>query len=197
MLILQLIEKLKDDYSANQIVRKNGTILLGPDKIPKARHMFYKPLSDEIINEYLIKEYANLFPLEYIEFLKYTNGMDLFMSKIVTGKVSFASSHLTVYGLPRTSSVGRPTDEEEPFDVRFEDSTRPNGIPKTWLKFGSSKKKEGFGNQVDLYIDTLDGTIISCDKKSDVVVDRWDNFDTCLCDLFNKFLKSSLTYTIR
>ena len=45
MNVVGKIEQLKEMYSSNHLIRENGTILLGPKKMPKCDHMLFKPLS--------------------------------------------------------------------------------------------------------------------------------------------------------
>ena len=71
MEFINILNNLKNQYADDCIVRKNETLLLGPGTMPKSRHMLFKPLNDEYIYEFLISQYNNPFPKEYIEFLKY------------------------------------------------------------------------------------------------------------------------------
>ena len=65
------VNRLKEEHSNNQILRANGTLLLNPGKIPKAQHILYKPLTVELIDEYLTKSYKNPLPVQYKQFLQY------------------------------------------------------------------------------------------------------------------------------
>ena len=194
MKIINKIDKLIEEYHKNSIIRNNGTVLLRPGKIPKARHILFKGLTDEEINTYLISEYEHNFPKDYETFLKFYNGVDLFFAKVKKGNVEFATSHLTVYGLPRTKPFGRKLDNEEPFDVRIEDTSRNVNIPNIWLKFGSYKRTSAFGERVDLFIDTVDGHVYSCNRNDDKIISQWNSFDECLCEIFDQSLLSKEVY---
>ena len=148
-----LVDELKERHKSNTLIRRNETLLLNPGEIPKAQHILYKPLTTELIEEFLVKSYSNVLPMQYITFLKYSNGIELFMFKILTGKFKFAGSNLTVYGLPRTKPFDRPADMEEPFDIRVEDLRRHDDIPNTWLRVGTYRLKYELGGEADIYID--------------------------------------------
>ena len=164
MEIFKLIEELKMNYKNDCRIRKNGTILLGSDqKLPLySRHILFEPLTDELINEFLVNEYNYTFPKQYTTFLKYSNGMSLFTAKRKVGKYKVSLSVFTIYGLPRTQPFGRPQDMEEPFDVRVEDLGRHEEIPPQWLKCGSYKKEDDeFDITYDIFIDTVSEHIYS------------------------------------
>lgn len=186
MRVFKLIDELKEQYKDDLIIRKNETMLLGPGKIPKARHMLFKGLTTELISEFLIIPYKNKFPSEYEEFLKYSNGASLFMIKIRRGKLEFAGCYLTILGLPRTQPFSRPMDMEEPFDIRIEDLARHEEIPNTWLKCGRYKTQSGFGNEADLFIDTVSGQVFSCRLKEKDIIESWEDLDDCLCDIIQR-----------
>ena len=112
MKFIHFVENLKKEHAGDTLVRKNGTLILCPGKIPKAKHIIYKGLSSRLIKEELIDQYKNKFPKEYIEFLKYSNGITLFMFKIKINGIEFAGSNLTIYGLPLVPPFSRPQDEE-------------------------------------------------------------------------------------
>ena len=193
MRIIALIEELKKKYECNTIVRKNGTMLLGPGKIPKSDHMLYKGLTQDVLDEYLISQYKYKFPSEYVEFLKYTNGATLFSIKIRSGKLEYASSYLTILGLPLTPATSRAVDMEEPFDVRIEDLRRHKKIPKHWLKCGRYKMKREKGNEADLFIDTETNMVFSCRVDDYNIVESWASLDDCLCNIFEKYMVGYVT----
>lgn len=190
MKILELMDNLQSEYTEDVIVRKNNTLLLGPGKIPKARHIIFPGLSPDIIDRYLITDYKHNFPMQYREFLRHYNGANLFMFKVITKargkKLEFASKNLVVFGLPRTQPFGRPIDMEEPYDVRIEDLGRHPNVPDTWLKCGSYKKTFEFGDPADIFIDTTTEQVFSCMRNDDQVIECWESLDDCLCDLFDR-----------
>ena len=85
---MQFIEKCKeliDGYKeqGDYLIRKNGTILLSPDGVSLyARHKFYKGLKEEYINEFLVPAYEYSIPETYLEFLRFSNGADLYAVKV-------------------------------------------------------------------------------------------------------------------
>ncbi len=185
MKFIDIIDNLKKENSNDTLVRNNGTLLLCPGKIPKAKHIIFKGLTDNIIQDELISQYKNNFPKEYIEFLKYSNGIELYMFKIKKEKLEFADVNLAIYGLPLVPPFVRPKDEEEPFDVRIEDLGRHDSIPKTWLKCGDYRKNTDYNERTEIFIDTITEKVYSCSQNSDVIVKSWDSLDECLCDIYN------------
>lgn len=196
MLFFDYIETLKEFYKNDVIIRKNGTMLLGIDKIPKCRHMLFNPLTDELITSFLTSEYKGKFPKEYIDFLQYSNGANLYTVKLKTEKFEFAHSMFVIFGLPRTKPFDRPSDMEEPFDLRVEDLGRNNKIPKTWLKCGTYVKNYDFKIQNDIFIDTETNNVYSCIKNQNKIMDTWDNLDSCFCSIFNSIIDSKSEYYI-
>ena len=174
--------------------QKNDTLLLNPGRIPKAKHMLFKPLTAELIDEYLAKAYKNALPDQYVHFLEYSNGISLFAFKILLEKFEFAGSNLTIYGLPRTQPFGRPKDMDEPFDVRVEDSRRHKNIPSTWLKVGRYRIQYTRGGEADIYIDCDTQQVYSTKVDQCNIEEHWDSFDTCVCDLFLRGQKSQTEY---
>lgn len=188
------LENLKMEYKNDFILRKNGTLLMGINKVPKSRFELYAPLTDENIYEYLVSQYKNPFPKELIEFYKYSNGATLYIVKINTIKHAFAYSLFSIDGLPLTSPYSRPQDEEEPFDIRVEDLARHKDIPKTWLKCGRYSKVNDLRTPIDIFIDTLTGRVYSCIKNEKDIVDKWDNLDECFCSIFEELIDSKPEY---
>ena len=141
MEFFKILEALKEQYKDDMTIRKNGTILLMPGAVPRARHMLFKPLDDKLINEFLVSQYAHKFPQTYIEFLRYSNGANLCTIKlwhtIKKKRIPTAGGLFTIFGLPRTQPYGRLPEMEEPFDMRIEDLGRHDDIPSDWLKCGT------------------------------------------------------------
>lgn len=197
MRFFYLVNKLKEEHTNNRILRANGTLLLNPGKIPKAQHILYKPLTTELIDEYLTKSYKNTLPIQYKQFLQYSNGIDLFMFRILVGKFAFAGSNLIIYGLPRTKPFGRPADMEEPFDIRVEDLRRHNDLPNTWLRVGTYRLKYESGGEADLYIDCDSQRVFATKRDKCHIEEQWDSFDSCLCDLFHRAQNSHSEYRFK
>lgn len=180
------LESLKTEFSGDCITRKNGTLQLCPGKIPKCRHMLFVGLSDKLIKEFLADGYKNKFPEEYRQFLRYTNGANLYTVKVNTSNgLSFAHNLFTLYGLPRTQPFGRPNDMEEPYDIRVEDLGRHKETPQTWLKFGSYCIGGNVNVDTQLFIDTESGKVYACNKNESAVLDTWDSFDECFGSIFD------------
>ena len=194
MKFTELLDELKSQYKQNTLIRKNGTLLLAPGKIPNCRHMLFAPLSRQIIETHLVNNYTNIFPEEYIELLEHTNGANLYGVKLNSGKFSFAQDLLTIYGLPMTPPFMRAQDMEEPFDLRIEDLSRPNDTPKTWLKCGRYIKDCDFSKPLYIFINTENHHILSTSKKENAVVEKWNSLDECLCDLFSRMETCPLEY---
>ena len=198
MKFIKILEELKRSYINNICVRNNGTLLLGPGTSPRSEHMLYAPLTDKILDEYLVFQYKFAFPKEYIEFLKYSNGADLCIVKMwhnIKGKkIPTASVLFTIFGIPMKSPFARPQDEEEPFDVRIEDLARNDKIPEHWLKCGCYNRDYDFNNLYDIFIDTNTGKVYSCIKNKSDVLDSWESLDDCLCDIYASFSNRKSEY---
>lgn len=198
MLFFDILNKLKKEYAEDCIIRKNKTVLLHPGDIPKSRFMLFEGLDQKTIKEFLIDKYNNLFPKEYIEFLKFSNGANLFTVRLKTKKFNFAHDLFSIYGLPRIEPFDRPFDMEEPFDLRVEDFARHKSIPSDWLKCGSYIKDYDFRNGItDIFIDTKTGKIYSCIKNNKDIVDSWDSLDACFVSIYNSFADSSEEYNFK
>lgn len=197
MKFFSLVDDLKERNKNNTIIRKNETLLLNPGKMPKAQHILYKPLSDDLIDEYLVKSYSKTLPKQYLDFLKYTNGIELFMLKILVGNFEFAGSNLTLYGLPRTNPFNRPKDMEEPFDIRVEDLRRHDNVPETWLRVGTYRLKYELGGEADIYIDCDSQKVYATKRDEFIVEEEWDSLDICLCELFSRAQNSHSEYRFK
>lgn len=179
------IEKLKEQYKDDYVVRKNKTVLLGPGKIPKCRHMLFRPLEYNLIDEFLIQQYKHRMPEEYIRFLQYSNGATLYYVRIKTDSISFAQNILTVFGLPRTPPSEKRLVEEEPYDIRIESLSFNKKLPQTWLKCGTYTKNYDFINKCEIFIDTLTNKVYGCKRESDVIIDSWSTLDECLSSIMD------------
>lgn len=191
MKFFKILDTLKEQYKDDMKIRNNGTILLMPRAVPRARHMLYKPLDDKLIEEFLVSQYIHKFPQTYIEFLKYTNGADLCTTKmwhtIKKKRIPTASGLFTVYGLPRTPPYSRDPEMEEPFDMRIEDLSRHDDIPTEWLKCGSYTRNYDFHSKTDIFIDPKDEKVYGCIRNQNDIVDSWNNLDECFCSVFHSF----------
>ena len=198
MLFIEKLEELKREYGQDCVKRKNGTSLYGTDEsMPLyARHKFFLPLSDATIKEYLIDQYRYEIPIEYINFLKYSNGANLFNVKLKTKGFTICHSMFVIYGLPRTQPFGRARDLEEPYDIRIEDLSRHPGISPVWLKCGSYTLETNFENTSDIFVDSTDGCVYSCQRKDDKIIQQWENLESCFCDLFDNFIQLKYEYCL-
>jgi len=187
MKFFEQLEKIKKQYENDYIIRKNETILLVPGTIPVCRHMLFKPLSQKNIDAFLKDQYKYKIPEEYIEFLKYSNGANLFYVKISEQKISFGFCLFVIYGLPLTPPFRRALDMEEPYDIRIEDLSRHNDIENHWLKCGSYIKDCNFDIEYDIFIDTNTNRVYSCEKNHNKIIESWDTLDQCFCDVFSYF----------
>ncbi len=179
------IEKLKEQYKDDCIVRKNGTLLLGPDKIPICHHMLFRPLEYSFIDEFLIQEYKHHMPKEYVEFLQYSNGANLLYLRLKSKNFTFASGILSIFGIPRTAPFTRPLHEEEPYDIRIESLSFSKKLPQTWLKCARYIKDYNFHEPCEVFVDTLTDKVYGCKKESDVVIDSWSTLDECFSSIID------------
>ncbi len=191
MEFLNIIKELVKEYEGNIVRRQNNTLLLGPDKMPRCRHMLFAPLTKEYYNVHLISQYKNKFPEEYLHLLEHVNGFELLKVRLLSRQVGFfASSILTIFGLPVTPPYSRQPDMEEPFDLRVEDNLRRHRkTPSSWLKCGQFIKNYNFNDVYALYIDTDNGKVYSIisDAKKFKIEDEWENLDSCLCSIYNEY----------
>ena len=191
MEFFKILDTLKEQYKDDMKIRDNGTILLSPGTIPRARHMLFKPLDGTLIEEFLISQYIYGFPTMYIEFLKYTNGANLCTTKvwhnIKKKRIPTAGGLFTIFGLPRTQPYGRPLEMEEPYDMRIEDLSRHEDIPNSWLKCGTYNRNYDLHSETDIFIDPKDEKIYACVRNQNKIVDSWDNLDECFCSIYHSF----------
>lgn len=189
MKFFKILDELKEEYKNNFKIRDNGTLLLAPGSVPRACHMLFKPLNNELIEEFLISQCVHRFPEQYIEFLKYSNGANLCNVKvwhtIKKKKIAAAGGLFVIYGLPRTQPYGRPQDMEEPYDVRIEDLARHDEISKMWLKCGNYIHNYDFHKRIDIFIDTETEKVFGCVKNQKCIVDSWNTLDECFCSIYN------------
>ena len=160
--------------------------------------MLFKPLDDNLINDFLSSQYVYKLPQEYIEFLKYTNGANLCNVKvwhtINKKKIPTSASLLVIYGLPRTQPFGRPSDMEEPFDLRIEDLRRHNNTPRTWLHCGNYFRDYDIHTDFDIFIDSENGNVYSCIRNTNEISDSWKNLDDCFCNIYHSFADMKYEY---
>ena len=191
MEFFSILESLKEQYKNDMKIRDNGTVLLMPRSVPRARHMLFRPLDDKLIEEFLVSQCVHKFPKSYIEFLKYTNGANLCTIKlwhtIKKKRIPTAGGLFTIFGLPRTQPYGRPPEMEEPFDMRIEDLARHDDIPSEWLKCGTYTRNYDMHEETDIFIDTKDEKVYACIRNQNAIVDSWDNLDECFCSIYHSF----------
>lgn len=195
MKFFELLETLKTEYKDNCVVRKNGTLVLGPGKMPRALHMLFAPLSEDDIDEFLVQPCCYEFPKEYIEFLKYSNGAVLHTAeyKLKNG-LSFAHSMFTIYGLPKTPPYERPENMEEPFDLRVEDNRRHPKTSQHWIKCGAYIRESEITTVIYIFIDTKTKEVYGCTEKKATPIEHWSNLDECFCDIFSRFSTDKLCF---
>ena len=188
MKFTQQLELLKEQYKNNLIIRKNGTLNLGPGIGPGLElhcdHQLFKPLTEALIDKFLRADYKWPFPKEYAEFLKYSNGASLCRVRL-KGKATFTSTLFHIYGLPRTQPFGRPFDEEEPGDVRIESLSYHKDLPDYWLKCARYTKNYDFYVPYEVFIDTKTNQVHEVAKDSAIVTNTWDALDECFCYIWD------------
>ncbi len=186
MKIIEFIEKIKNEYIDDCIIRKNGTLLLQPQNTPKCKHMIFKQLQDEHLDEYIAPYFHEIiFPNDYSSFLKKYNGANLFSIKITSGKFSIAHPMLVLLGLPMTKPFNRPLDMEEPFDIRIENLARHNSIPKDWIKCAIWTEIDniGKGKPTDIFVESSTNKVYACTKNDQKIIYEWENLDQCFCHI--------------
>jgi hypothetical protein len=197
MKFIQKLEKLKTQYATNCVIRKNGTLLLSPGKIPRCKHMLFAPILERRLAQNL-KDYKGNFPSEFSEFLRYSNGAELFSIKVVMKSGNeIAYSLFSILGFPSTPPYARPQDQEECFSVRIEDHARHSKIPKQWLKCGIYAKDYDFRNQYDIFLDTETGKVYSVIKNQCEVIEQWESLDECFCAVYDSFADAKESYPYR
>lgn len=186
MNFIKKCEKLKEQHLNDMIVQKNGTILLCPGEMPKARHYFFKGLEEQDIQKYLLNQYKWAIPKQYLQLLQYSNGIDLFNVRIIfENNTVFAESFLTIFGIPLKPYYINFLEEREPYSVWTENLGRHWRIPDWWLKVGMYYEKMG-EISFDIWIDTKTEKVYICRKLARKVLKEWDNFDECLCSIFDQ-----------
>lgn len=181
-------------FDKDILIRKNGTMLLGPGTIPKAKHYIFAGAPLEHIQQNLVQRYNGTIPDEYISLLQFCNGAILFnICMCMKDGVSFATALLTILGIPYHLPMDRAADEEEPYDISIEDLTRHPDIPSNWLKFGIYYDVTNLeADPIDLFVDTQSGHVTGCRRKTTAICDQWNSIDQCLCALFDRFFEVDL-----
>ena len=185
MRFVEKCKKLIDRHQNDRLKQKNGTLLLCHEKIPMARHYFFEGLQEHYIKEYLTDEYKWQIPKQYLELLRFSNGVDLFNVRVFIGETSIAESFLTVFGIPLKSPYTNFLEEIEPFNMWVENLGRHPRIPDWWLKVGVYYEKIDEVRR-DIWIDTKTEKVYACRKLEKKVVAEWENLDQCLCDIFDE-----------
>ena len=181
-------KKLIDYYCNDIVVRNNGTILLSSDGNLFCKHMFYRGVTDELLNA-LVKSYSGSLPKSYTDFLRFSNGANLYWVTIKADTdIKFSQSMLNIYGIPSKQPCKY---EEEPFDIRLEDLSRHRQTPDFWLKIGSYiLPNDPSCSLHDLFIDVYDLKVYSCIKNQLNIDKIWNDLDECLCELFELLSKA-------
>lgn len=185
---------LIQQFNNNTLTRKNGTLLLGPGTIPKAKHYIFAGASMEHIQQNLVERYSGTVPDEYISLLQFCNGATLFNIRMcMNDDISFATALLTILGLPYHPPMARAEDEEEPHDISIEDLCRHPGISSSWLKFGIYHDVTDLeSDPIDLFVDTQSGHVFGCRRNTTSICEQWDSIDESLCVLFDRFYEVDL-----
>lgn len=196
MKFIEKLEKIIEQYKDDTVERTNGTRLLGPGKIPKSRHMLFKPLTKEAINDELITQYKNKFPEQYIKILMYTNGASLYTVRLNTEKYCIAHNMLTIFGLPRNPPYSRP-DGEEPYSLKVEDLGRHAEISKKWLKCARCTRNYVFGRTIEVFIDTESQKTFLVERNTNNILEAWNNLDDCLCSILDELINCEEEYAYK
>ncbi len=184
---IAIIKDIVSQYEDTMLIRQNGTMLLEPGtwpEKPKARHIVLYKLSDEQIKEHIVNPYKYKIPEQYVEFLRYANGIALFSIKLHTKKHQLAQNMLEIYGLPLAPTFDRSRGEE-PHDVRVEDLRKAEGIPKQYLKCGHYAvwQDDTYLYRSGIFIDTDTGRAFGIPDDKAETEREWINLDACISDL--------------
>jgi hypothetical protein len=139
----------------------NGTKLIGhvPHVAPEAwHHRIFPPLNENSIRE-IEKIIHMALPDSYVEFLKSTNGINMF------------SDSLSFSGL-RLSYVRVGDESIQPYHIKtFNLYERPEDSENSFVFVGHY-----FDDGSLLYIDKSDGAVYRCTRESSKPLNRWDDF---------------------
>lgn len=162
--IIEIVNKAKK--MGYKDISKNGSMLYGhvPHVAPDAWfHILYAPLNKEEIIELEHKTKID-FPKTFIDFLEFSNGINLFSGEIV------------IYGLRKNYS--RTGDDIwQPFDLDVPNiDERPKDAKESYLFVGSY-----YDDGSKLFIDCTDEKVYRCDPDvSSKKYNVWGNFSEML-----------------
>ena len=194
MEFLSLIHDLTKEFEQNVVVRDNGTLLLGPDTVPRCQHMLFPPLKKEYLERNLTLQYNGHFPKEYLYLLQYLNGANLCGARLKMMEFTVAHYFLIIFGLPIIPPYARHPDREEPYDLRVENLGHHPELPSSWLKCGTYKRDYDFSVQYEIFIDSKTDQVYACAKGQKEIVDSWPNLDVCLCSIYESFSDRKYEY---
>jgi hypothetical protein len=152
---------------------KDGTLLIGkaPHIAPLAwLHTIYPSLAEEKIS-LLEKQIKNKIPESYKDFLRVTNGLNVF------------NTTLSLYGF-RSSYNRTSEDVWQPFDIVLPNTLeRPVNASKNIFIIGSYDWDGSY-----LYIDVNDNRVYLCDREDITPLYEWKNLDEMLNDEINRLI---------
>ena len=159
--------------------RSGAVIMNSMDKPEKLWFLERFPgLSDDEIAQ-LQMEYIGKIPVEYLDFLRITNGLN------VMGRV------LKIAGMDRDREKLAGSRVADP--IRFVDGHRTRRTPKSWLFFATYTQWEDIG-MAHVCMDTAvvgDKSPVYClPYNGDKVLKRWDSFGSWLEEEFTRLHKA-------
>lgn len=144
---------------------QNGTKLIChvPHIAPEAwLHIIYNKLSNQQIVELEKKSITGSFPEVFKEFLRYTNGINIF------------SDSLSIWGL-RTTYARTGDEAIQPYDLIELNKERTKKTPSTWLYFGSYSW-DGSIVLFDLNENSKTNKVYLCERRTDNLLKEWPDF---------------------
>ena len=167
-----LIRTLNKYEGGGERKLENGTLLIChvPHLAPEAwLHEIYISLSEEQINE-LENTIPVPLPSDYREFLKISNGINIF------------SDSLSVFGVRDSDS------STQPYDIIDENMEAPEGAPESWLFFGGYSW-DGTMVMFDLNEGTENNKVYLCARESAEILYEWNDFWSWLSEETDRLSK--------
>jgi hypothetical protein len=155
-----ILTSLKRWQNGGMKTLENGTELIChvPHVAPQAwLHTVYARLSDEKIDE-IKKEIGVELPVDFIEFLKCANGINIF------------SDSLSIWGL-RTSYARTGDAAIQPYDLVALNQEKKGKIPTDWIVFGSYSWD---GSEMLYDIKSSNSKVYRCENGSKKILQEWE-----------------------
>lgn len=164
--VIQILTELRKwDHKGLKKV-SNGATLIGhvPHVAPQAwLHINYAGLTDESI-DVLQDSLGKKLPKDYADFLKHTNGINIF------------SDSISIWGM-RTSNTRRGDEAIQPYDLVSLNDEKNGEISDDWLVFGSYS----WDGSTMLYdLSKNNSKVYRCECNSKKILQEWSDLLTWL-----------------